>query len=294
MFEDRNKSGYNFEKYDKIARTTVLTETKNDSESEAHKKLFNYQNENKNVKEQLANEIKENLGVIKHVNPDTNVDNLPSSSYLKQYLNQTIGDESDNYLKNSQFLNEKISLKLNEQNANKGQTETTIVAHEDVKSEAEVSGESGSEIDYVSLIDNVEVTKNEEDLVKKELQKLSPKINKSFSFRIKLLGSVYLILVVLFGGWVIGNAIDLSNTNSLYNQAITQTEQVNQNIFDIVTSINNLNNASGDPNDETLLVKISTEEIEITPSEVIPPNEYNTESNWFDAFTNWLGGLFGG
>jgi len=263
MFEDRGK--YDFTKYDKNARTQVLVEEQkkqNDlkQQSEAHKKLFNYYDEDiKNQNEFISPlEIRENTQELS---------DLPSSSYLKQFENKTIENEV---------------IQKNE--------ETAVAKDEDT---AKVEVEK-NDIDYVSLIESTQETNTNADLVKKELENISPKQKKNFSFRIKLLAGVYVILVVLFGGWVIGNAIDLAQTNAMQYETVTKTEEVSQNIFDIVTSINNLNNASGNPEDETLLVKIATEEIEITPNEIVEPNEYKKESNWFDVFINWFGGIFGG
>ncbi|MBO7527962.1 MAG: hypothetical protein J6T74_08790 [Clostridia bacterium] len=265
MFEDRGK--YEFTKFDKNARTQVaLEEQKNQSQSQqesiAHKRLFSFH-------EKELSKKTEDTNPLSNIENTPNLNNLPSSSYLKKFENQTILDTEElvNTAEN-QEEQEQINLEENTKQADS--------------------------FEYISLLENNTEINVNANLVKKELEKASPKPKKSFSFRIKLFASVYVILVALFGGWVIGNAIDLAKTNAMQYETVTKTEEVSQNIFDIVTSINNLNNASGNPEDETLLVKIATEEIEIVPHEIIEPNEYKQDSNWFDVFTNWFGGIFGG
>ena len=102
------------------------------------------------------------------------------------------------------------------------------------------------------------------------------------------MAGVYCILVALFGGWVIGNSIDIANTNSYIYEATTTTENLNVNITKILLEIKKYDNVTEDPKDDGLLLEMATEIIPIVPEATIEPNEYNVESNWFDKFCNWL------
>ncbi len=255
MFEDRSNSGkYDFKKYDKMARTQVLTEEKKsvENESPAHKTLFNYTPEQEK-------EIKQE-NVLKHIKTQESLDNLPSSKYLKSFENQI----------------------------------ATIEDVEEKTQEPEKETEPEQKLDVETLIDTSVATNTNENVVRNEIEKLTPKPKKNYSFRIKLLAGVYCIVVALFGGWVIGNSIDLAQTNANIYETVTTSEEINQSIIEIVSNINNLNNASSNPEDDTILKRIVTEEITIIPEEVIPPTEYKSQSNWFDVLCNWLFSLFGG
>ena len=69
---------------------------------------------------------------------------------------------------------------------------------------------------------------------------------------------------------------------------------INANIEKIVLKIKNFDDASKNPEDDSVLKEMITESIETTPEAIIEPNEYVVESNWFDAFCNWLSKIFGG
>ena len=105
---------------------------------------------------------------------------------------------------------------------------------------------------------------------------------------------VYCILVALFGGWVIGNSVNIAKTNASLYETTSKTTEINNNILDIISDIKNLDNATGNPDDETIVVKIVTEEIEITPEQITQPTEYKKPSNWFDILCNWIASIFGG
>lgn len=259
MFDDRSKSGYDFSKIDKQARTTVITEEKkkiesNNNVSDAYKKLLS---ELETQKEQAKQDIK--AEIIKHNSVQTPIENMPSSSYLKTFENKVIEDVT---------LEETLTEKPKEEEIN--------------------------EVDFDKLIEQTNSIEVDNSNIKKELKNIAPKPKKNFSFRIKLVAGVYCILVALFGGWVIGNAINISQTNSNIYETTHKTSEINANIIDIVSDIKQLDNASADPENETIVVKIVTEEIEITPETIIEPNEYKTSSNWFDVFCNWIASLFGG
>lgn len=252
MFEDRTDK-YDFKKYDQIARTKVMTETKVvESKSEAHKKLFDYASKQEEISTQDVN------NTIEKTEPKTSLNNLPSSTYLKQFENQVVDEQVT--LSQAEF-------------------------------EAEKQEQTSSEVDYANIISNIEENTDSERLIKKELNKIeSNKPQKSFSFRIKLVAGVYCILVALFGGWTIGNAINIAQTNSQISETIAKTQEIDQSVSEIVWKINGLNH--GDPDDDSVVVNSIT--VEISPEEINTPNEYQTKSNWFDVVCNWISGLFGG
>ncbi|MBQ9786415.1 MAG: hypothetical protein IJW25_03000, partial [Clostridia bacterium] len=66
------------------------------------------------------------------------------------------------------------------------------------------------------------------------------------------------------------------------------------NILSIMSKLKELDNATGNPEDESITVKIITQEIDITPEAIVQPNTYEKSSNWFDVLCNWFGSLFGG
>ena len=262
MFEDRsNKNGYDFSKYDKHARTQVVVdEKKAENNSQAYRTLFT--NEKPKVEEKPKTDI---LGRVRkeEIKSDIKIEdklsNLPSSAYLRQFENQITPEIEDEEIQ---------------------------------EQESEIETEN---VDFSKLIDmseNVEVSNVK---IKKELKKISSEPKKSFSFRIKLVAGVYCILVALFGGWVIGNTIDLIQTNNNLNNALVKTEEINADIADVLIKMEQLDSVSPDDRkDDSLLVKITTETIEITPEAIENPNDFEESSNWFDIVCDSISGIFGG
>lgn len=247
MFEDRTK--YDFNKIDKNARVVVEVAEDKIQKSDAHKKLFG-------AKEQVSAQQKKDE--IKQSIKQKNLDELPSSAYLKSFENQI-----------------------------------AVLPEDEQEETAEVVEKKETEIDFVSLLESETDNKIDNIKIKKELEKAQPKPKKNYSFRIKLVTGVYCILVALFGGWVIGNAVTISKTNASLYETLSQNSQVNQNIIDILGDLAKLDSVSSNPEDDTIVVKIATEEIEITPEAINKPNDYQKESNWFDIICNWIAGLFG-
>ena len=267
MFEDRSKSNYSFSKMDQHARTLVALDEKekkqNKIESSAHKKLFG------ELEKPTTQEVKLSVkqDIIKHNDIVEPLEKMPSSSYLKTFENKFVGD-------------------LTEESKTKEEQQNQFVE--------ESNNETLNEIDFNKLIETTNNVKIDNSSINKEIKSITPKPKKNYSFRIKLVAGVYCILVALFGGWVISNTINITNTNSGIYDVTSKTSEVNANIFDIISDIKQLDNASGDPENETIVVKIATEEIQITPETIIEPNKYEVSSNWFDVFCNWIAGLFGG
>lgn len=257
MFEDRSKkSNYDFKKIDAQARTKVEILDK-EAKSDAHKKLFGApEKESQKVSSyNLKQQVKEEI--IKHKNPQP-VESLPSSNYLKSFEGQSVDE-----------------IELVAENVKEEQTAV-------------------SDMDFVKLLESANNVSVDTKVINKELTNSAPKPKKNYSFRIKLLTGVYCILVALFGGWIIGNTINISQVNSFLYETSLQTTQVQRNILDIIGDIKKLDSVSSDPENDGLVVKIITEEIEITPEEITAPNDYQKSSNWFDILCNWIATLFGG
>lgn len=261
MFEDRSKkSGYDFKKLDQNARTQTLVEKENSAKNmtEAQKRLFTIEKkpsqkptlyENKNTEPEK--------GLVLENTSKVDINSLPSSKYISSFdSNLTVGEAED-------LTEKEINSQVESQNQEK-------------------------EVDISNILEEVNSTKINNDLINKELRNAIPAPKKNYSFRIKLIAGVYCILVALFGGWVIGNAINISKTNTNIYNSLTQTEEINADIDRIILKIKNFDNAASDPDDESLLVEMITESITVTPEEVVEPNDYTIESNWFDAFCNWF------
>lgn len=257
MFEDRSKSGYDFKKFDSQARTKVIIEDKqkNDNKNVSIAHQKLFGEIKKPTQDEIKHEFK--TQIIKHNTNTSSLSELPSSAYLKQFENQiaTLPDDD-------------VSIE-----------EKTI--------------EQKSEVDFNKLIESSNSVKISSTATK-EINNVIPKPKKNFSFRIKLVTGVYCILVALFGGWVISNTINISNTNASLYETTTKTKEINNNILEIVSDIKQLDNASSNPEDETIVVKIITEEIDITPEAITEPNQYEAQSNWFDVACDWISGIFGG
>ena len=265
MFDDRTKS-YDFNKIDSAVRTKVITanKEKENSMTDAQKKLFSAI-ETKNTAQQPV------------LSPHKNVDisNLPSSKYLQSFSNSvTVGEAQ------TETFAQEEQKSIQEQN--------------EIKQEQSALKSTQTSINFEELIESANEVKIDEKSINKEIKKINSPSKKSYSFRIKLVTGVYCILIALFGGWVIGNAIDIAQTNANLYETASQTKEVEANIEKIVLKIKNFDDASKNPDDDSVLKEMITETIETTPEAIIEPNEYVVESNWFDVLCNWLSRIFGG
>ena len=217
--------------------------------------------------ENKISDVKKNLSLNSNSQNEPNLfadisrkklEEIPSSVYLKKFENQKIEDI------------------------------------EQIKTEMTEKKDSEFEVDFINLLNSAENIEVDTKAISKELSKETPKPKKNFSFRIKLVTGVYCILVALFGGWGIGNTINISQTNSYLYETTAKTTEINNNIVDIIGDLTKLDSVSGDPEDDTIVVKIVAEEIDIKPEAINKPNDYQKSSNWFDVICNWIASLFGG
>lgn len=181
--------------------------------------------------------------------------------------NQILNEENQTNAEDADINSEPITEQLDEQNV-----QDSNVAQEDVN------------IKHLSeILEDTKINQTNKPPIKPQ---------KNYSFRIKLACGVYVILVALFGGWIISNAVDIKNTSSQIVETIEANTQYEADIAGLVKSINNLNKAN--ENDPSLEVSIITNTIEITPKPLEEPTQITSSSNWFDAICNWISKLFGG
>lgn len=267
MFNDRSNN-YDFKKLDQNARTQILVKDEEslNNMTDAQKKLFAQSSHKPSVDKNILSK--------KH---DLDVSNLPSSKYL-------------------QTFNTNMTIEEAEQLAKAQDEQETVLQTPTVKEEVQATKQDHDiepSVDFDNLIEQANSIKIDEKLIKNELKNSTPAPKKNYSFRIKLVAGVYCILVALFGGWVIGNAIDISHTNANIYQTIEENEELNVAIEQIIGKIKNFDSASKDPEESGVLKEMGSEIINVIPEEIIEPNQYVDQSNWFDALCNWLAKLFG-
>lgn len=268
MFNDRSKN-YDFNKLDQNARTQVILKKQEQSQdlTDAQKTLF---------ATTQTNPKQDNRALFsKALNSDTS--SLASTKYLQSFdKNMTV--------EQAQELIEEQEPKQEEQ---------TTISTPKIESQPKQSIQEESVVDFDHLIEEASSVKIDEKLIKSELSSSAPAPKKNYSFRIKLVAGVYCILVALFGGWVIGNAIDIAQTNASLYETLASNQEISAEIGKIVLKIKNFDSASKNPEDGGILTEMATEVIDVIPEEIIQPNEYVVESNWFDVLCNWIGNLFG-
>lgn len=253
-FEDRTKK-YNFNKMDSNARTKVLVEEgKTEFATEAHKKLFGAINEEQ--KEISKKEI-----LLPKDDANTSVqeklESLPSSDYLKSFGDAVVPEHIEEVKDNDSLKEERI-------------------------------------VNYIPIMETDVPKEISSQTIKKEIENLSKKPQKSYSFRIKLLAGVYCIVIALFGGWVISNSINISKLDQSMYQTQIETTEINSNITGVIKEIQKIDAVTGNEDEDSLLMQIVPEIIDITPEAITEPNKYEETSNWFDAICNWISGIFGG
>lgn len=266
MFNDRSKN-YDFNKLDQNARTQVILKKQETSQdlTEAQKTLFATTHKTPEKEVSLFS---------KNLNTDTS--SLASTKYLQSFDKNMTVEQAQQFAEQSQ---EEIAP-IQEQ-------KTQINEQEMIEQEVKTN------VDFEHLIEEAQSVKIDDKLIKSELANANSAPKKSYSFRIKLVTGVYCILVALFGGWVIGNAVDIAQTNSSLYETVSSNQELNAEIGKIVLKIKNFDSASKNPEDGGILTEMATEVIDVIPEEIIQPNEYVVESNWFDVLCNWLAKLFG-
>lgn len=150
-------------------------------------------------------------------------------------------------------------------------------------------------IEFESLfgeIDKIE-TSNEEE-IQEEIQAYTKPNPKGYSFRMRLCTGVMCLLIALFGGWIIGNAIEIASTSAQIAETEMTKDLYEANLVSYLQKISQLDNWNDNNiNSDSTLIPIE-EIIPIIPTPLEDPTAYERESNWFDKICNWLSNLFGG
>ena len=141
-------------------------------------------------------------------------------------------------------------------------------------------------------IDKIE-TSNEEE-IQEEIQAYTKPNPKGYSFRMRLCTGVMCLLIALFGGWIIGNAIEIASTSAQIAETEMTKDLYEANLVSYLQKISQLDNWNDNNiNSDSTLIPIE-EIIPIIPTPLEDPTAYERESNWFDKICNWLSNLFGG
>ena len=141
-------------------------------------------------------------------------------------------------------------------------------------------------------IDKIEGSNEEE--IEEEIQTYTKPNPKGYSFRLRLCTGVMCLLIALFGGWIIGNAIEIASTSAQIAETEIAKEAYEANLVSYLQKISQLDNWNdNNVNSDSSLLPIE-EIIPITPTPLEDPTAYERESNWFDKICNWLSNLFGG
>lgn len=141
-------------------------------------------------------------------------------------------------------------------------------------------------------IDKIE-TSNEEE-IQEELQAYTKPNPKGYSFRMRLCTGVMCLLIALFGGWIIGNTIEIASTSAQIAETEMTKDLYEANLVSYLQKISQLDNWNDNNiNSDSTLIPIE-EIIPIIPTPLEDPTAYERESNWFDKICNWLSNLFGG
>ncbi len=129
-----------------------------------------------------------------------------------------------------------------------------------------------------------------------ELSAMAKDKSKSYKFRFRLMTGVFVSIVAILSGWLIGNAVQISETTSQIATEVAQGEEYNVNIAKYLQKIASLDGKAKDtpPDAESGSLLPIEEVIPLTPQPLEEPTEYEQQSNWFDKICNWFKNLFGG
>lgn len=93
---------------------------------------------------------------------------------------------------------------------------------------------------------------------------------------------MFSILFAIFGVWGVVNIAELDSLSSSISDI---TSEYNMNLLSYLNNLHNID-ATNSQNMENLF--------ETIPKDELPPNTISEQSNWFDRFCDFIGGLFGG
>ena len=141
--------------------------------------------------------------------------------------------------------------------------------------------------------EEVELEENDIESVSEEFFEIKPKNKRKTKFgqfRLKLFTVVFCAIMAVTTGWVITNAVRISNANKAIETV--QTEH-SANVIKLKNNIEKLDDLNDNPQESSDLKKVETI-ITVQPLPLENPTDYQETTNWFDSLCNWISGLFGG
>ena len=126
----------------------------------------------------------------------------------------------------------------------------------------------------------------EDNINNEEVTVAKPK--KSKKFRMKLVLCVYALICSTFIGWTIGNAIAIHNQGIMLE---TKSAEYYVNLASYTTKIKGLDGILDEEQKPNSLNPIQAQTT-VVPEDMVPPQEYTKQTNWFDNICNWLSNLF--
>lgn len=157
---------------------------------------------------------------------------------------------------------------------------------------AETEIEQGPEITEQPE-EEIEVGETESEKVDEAFFEVKPKNKRKTKlgqFRLKLFTFVFCAIMAVTTGWVITNAVRISNVNKAIETV--QTEH-SANVIKLKNNIEKLDDLDDNPQESSDLQKVETI-ITVQPLPLENPTDYQETTNWFDSLCNWISGLFGG
>lgn len=123
----------------------------------------------------------------------------------------------------------------------------------------------------------------------------SQKTRSGVSPKARLMLAVYMVVVVILAALVIATGIAVSNinsdVNSLQGEILAKNQQIiSQNsVIDKITDENYIAGIAGGKDMEKVDSVVSVDKLPI-----VEPIKYESRTNWFDIFCDWLQYVFGG
>ena len=158
--------------------------------------------------------------------------------------------------------------------------------------------EQVQEIDesFKQLLENqtIKPVQTEQKVLSKPKIKADSQVNAKLNFRGKLMLTAFFAVSALFGFLAIFNAVDIKNINNEINSLTTEVSQSESQLGQLWQTYSELNNANRITNvvKEEGMSQISAGNQIATQLKIKEKQEVAKSSNWFDAFCDFLAGIF--
>jgi len=149
---------------------------------------------------------------------------------------------------------------------------------------------------FKDLLDNqtIKPVQTEQKVLSKPKVKSDSQVNAKLNFRGKLMLSAFCVITALFGFLAIFNAVDIKNLNTEIESLTTEVSQSETHLGELWQTYSNLNNANRITGavEEQGMSQITASNQIATELNIKPKEEIKKSSNWFDAFCDFLAGIF--